>query len=133
MERGIRRQQTKKVPYNPQYYHVQARASVKIPKSWGSLDQALTALQSGYFSGLGFVIIPPLVRIDLDHSVDRVSRAITNPQAAEIVATLHSYTETSPSGTGLIFSPTVSYQEKGCTMKLRCMDKKDLPPSPLIM
>ena len=27
----------KEVPYNPTYYHLQARASVKIPKSWGAL------------------------------------------------------------------------------------------------
>ena len=30
----------KKVPYNP--YYKNARASVKIPKSWGTLDQSLT-------------------------------------------------------------------------------------------
>src|SRR5947209_8736363 len=69
----------KKVPYNPNYYQIHARASVKIPKSWGTLNQALTALESGEYSGLGFMITPPLVMIDLDH------RAITDPQAAEIV------------------------------------------------
>jgi hypothetical protein len=49
----------KKVPYNPQYYHMapmQPRASVKIPKSCGTLTEALTALQSGYYSGLGFML-----------------------------------------------------------------------------
>ena len=53
----------KKVPYNPNYQL--AHASVKIPKSWGSLDQALTALQTGNYSGLGFMITPPFVFIDL--------------------------------------------------------------------
>jgi primase-polymerase (primpol)-like protein len=91
----------KKVPYNPHYYHIQARASVKIPKSWGTLADALTALQSGHFSGLGLMLTPPLVMIDLDHSFDRATQTITNPQAAEIVETLSSYTELSPSGTGL--------------------------------
>src|SRR5690242_652101 len=56
----------KKVPYNP-HYHL-ARASVKIPNSWGTLDQALTALESGTYSGLGYMITPPLVMIDLDNS-----------------------------------------------------------------
>jgi putative DNA primase/helicase len=39
--------------------------------------------------------------IDLDHSVDRTTQTITDPQAAEIVQSLNSYTELSPSGTGL--------------------------------
>jgi hypothetical protein len=34
----------KKVPYNPIYDNLQARASVKIPKSWGTLTETLTAL-----------------------------------------------------------------------------------------
>jgi putative DNA primase/helicase len=91
----------KKVPYNPQYSHVQARASVKIPKSWGTLDQALTALQSGHYSGVGFTLTPPLVMIDLDHSVDKTTHSITDPNAQDIVQSLNSYTELSPSGTGL--------------------------------
>lgn len=90
----------KKVPYNPNY-DIQVRASVKIPKSWGTLTEALTALQSGHYSGIGFVITPPLVMIDLDHSVDRATGVITDPQAAEIVQSFNSYTERSPSGTGL--------------------------------
>src|SRR6266480_7937189 len=57
---------SKKVPYNPNYRN--ARASVKIPKSWGTLDESLTALQSGQYSGLGFMLTPPLVMTDLDHS-----------------------------------------------------------------
>jgi primase-polymerase (primpol)-like protein len=91
----------KKVPYNPNFDHLQARAIVKIPTSWGTLADALLTLQSGHYSGIGFVITPPLVMIDLDHSVDRATGAITDPQAAEIVQSLSSYTETSPSGTGL--------------------------------
>src|SRR6266581_7863767 len=78
----------KKVPYNPQFHRV--RASVKIPKSWGTLDQALKALESGNYSGLGFMITPPLVMVDLDNSYDRKTGTITNPQAAEIVQTLNS-------------------------------------------
>ena len=89
----------KKVPYNPHYRN--ARASVKIPKSWGTLDQALAALESGQYSGLGFMLTPPLVMIDLDHSIDSATQTITDPQAAEIVQSLNSYTERSPSGTGL--------------------------------
>src|SRR5205814_6002281 len=91
----------KKVPYNPQYYQIHARASVKIPKSWGSLEQSLKALESGNYSGIGFMITPPLVFLDLDHSVDKTSGAITDPQAQAVVRQLNSYTEVSPSRTGL--------------------------------
>ena len=90
----------KKVPYNPNYYQIHARVSVKIPKSWGTLDQALTALESGHYTGLGFMITPPLVMIDLVHSYDRSTHTITDPKAAEIVQSLHSNTEASP-GNGL--------------------------------
>src|SRR5712691_3544900 len=48
----------KKVPYNPNYRN--ARANVKIPKSWGSLEAALTAIETGNYSGIGFMITPPL-------------------------------------------------------------------------
>jgi putative DNA primase/helicase len=88
----------KKVPYNPNYRN--ARASVKIPKSWGTLEQSLQALESGNFSGIGFMITPPLVFADLDHSYDRTTKTITDPQAQEIVQSLNSYTEASP-GNGL--------------------------------
>ena len=47
------------------------------------------------------MLTPPLVLIDLDHSVERATGAITDPQAAETVETLNSYTELSLSGTGL--------------------------------
>jgi putative DNA primase/helicase len=90
---------SKKVPYNPN--NRLARASVKIPKSWGTLEQSLKALESGNYSGLGFMLTLPLVMVDLDHSYDRQSGAITDPQAQEIIHSLNSYTEVSPSGTGL--------------------------------
>ena len=47
----------KKVPYNPRFHLI--RASVKLPKSWGTLTEALTALETGNYSGLGFLVTPP--------------------------------------------------------------------------
>jgi putative DNA primase/helicase len=91
----------KKVPYNPHQYQLHARSSVKIPKSWGTLEQSLTALESGNYSGIGFMITPPFVFVDLDHSYDKISGTITDPQAQKAVQDLNSYTEISPSGTGL--------------------------------
>jgi primase-polymerase (primpol)-like protein len=89
----------KKAPYNPNVRD--AYASVKAPQTWGSLDQALTALATGMYSGIGFVITPPLVFIDLDHCISQETGEITTPQAAEIIERINSYTEISPSGTGL--------------------------------
>jgi len=89
----------KKIPYNPNHFN--ARASVKIPKSWGTLQEALTALEQGaykgeYYSGIGFMITPPLVFIDLDNSYDRATQTITNPQAEIIMRAVNSYFEASP-------------------------------------
>jgi len=88
----------KKVPYNPKYQLI--HASVKIPKSWGTLAEALTALETGNYSGIGFMVTPPLVMVDLDNSFERATRTITDPQAQEIVKQINSYTEASP-GNGL--------------------------------
>ena len=88
----------KKVPYNPNYWL--ARASVKLPNSWGTLGESLAALETGNYTGLGFMITPPLIMVDLDHSYDRTTGTITDHQAAEIIQSLDSYTEASP-GNGL--------------------------------
>jgi putative DNA primase/helicase len=84
----------KKAPHNPN--HRNAYASVKIPQSWGTLNQALTALESGEYSGIGFMITPPLVLIDIDHSYDRATQTITNPLAEEIMNAVPTYYEASP-------------------------------------
>ena len=64
----------KKVPYNPNYRN--ARASVKNPKSWGSLPDALTALESGNFSGIGFMITPPLIKLDKAQNWHSINKQI---------------------------------------------------------
>jgi putative DNA primase/helicase len=54
------------------------------------------------FAGVGFVFTPgdPYVGVDLDHCRDPESKAI-KPWAKAIIADLDSYTEVSPSGTGV--------------------------------
>src|SRR5258708_18834524 len=99
-KRSFEQDAWRKPPYNPNYAN--ARASSKIPKSWGSLDAALTALASGNFQGLGFVVTPndPYCYIDLDRCVNLAERSIA-PGAREIIQTLNSYTQLSSSGTGI--------------------------------
>src|SRR2546430_2043963 len=70
----------KKVPYNPRSSF--SHASVTRPQTWGTVGEALTALSSGNYSGIGFMITPPLVFIDLDHCYDKTTNTITDPQAA---------------------------------------------------
>jgi putative DNA primase/helicase len=67
----------------------------------GTLEQSLQALESGTYSGIGFMITPPLVFIDLDHSYDKTTGTITDSQAQEVVRDLNSYAEVSPSRRGL--------------------------------
>jgi uncharacterized protein DUF3987/primase/DNA polymerase family protein len=79
-----------------------APASVTDPATWSSFDRALAAYQTGIFDGIGRVLTVDegLVGVDLDHCVDRESGIIV-AWAWEQMLQLSSYTERSPSGTGL--------------------------------
>lgn len=71
-------------------------------------DNALSAAEAlaiyqeapeGRFDGIGVIIAPPLVGIDLDHAIDE-NRAMS-PLAEELLRQVDTYAELSPSGTGL--------------------------------
>jgi primase-polymerase (primpol)-like protein len=70
--------------------------------TWGSFDEVLTAYNQDRFDGIGIVLTLKLgiVGVDLDHCRDRETGAI-EPWAQAIVDKLDSYTEVTPSGTGL--------------------------------
>lgn len=82
-----------KVPYNPQ---TGQRAQSNNPASFASLTVATMA--AGGYSGLGVGIFNDLAAIDLDHCLTSDGVAAW---AKDIVETMGSYTEISPSGTGL--------------------------------
>jgi hypothetical protein len=94
--REIRQGKPTKVPYNPAESH--ALASVSDPSTWSSFEQA-TAVEG--VDGIGFVFSEddPFCGIDLDRCIDENGEL--HPAAAKIVHDYDSYTETSPSGTGL--------------------------------
>lgn len=75
-------------------------ADLHDPATWGSYEQA--ARMRGHYHGIGFMFTPGdgYCGIDLDHCRDPRSGAI-EPWARGIIARLGSYTETSPSGTGV--------------------------------
>ena len=88
-----------KTPISP---HEKAFAKVNDPSTWASFEIAVDALSRDDVHGLGFVFTgsDTIAGIDLDDVRDPETGSLTNI-AEEIVSTLDSYTEVSPSGTGL--------------------------------
>lgn len=89
-----------KVPYistNPNH-----KAAVNTPGTWGSIEEAQAAYESGEVDGIGFVFTEddPYTGIDLDKCRDSETGALQS-WAQEIVERLQSYTEVSPSQTGV--------------------------------
>ena len=87
-----------KVPYAPSG----SRASTTNPATWFSLPPVLEAYRTGSWDGIGFVLTgsDDIVGVDLDRCRDARTGTI-EPWAQEIIDRLNSYTEISPSGTGV--------------------------------
>ena len=77
-------------------------ASTTNPTTWATYDDAMDAYSTGAVAGPGFVLTDqvPVTGIDLDHCRD-IETGTVAPWARAIVTRLDSYTEVSPSGTGL--------------------------------
>src|SRR5687767_3072794 len=87
-----------KVPRVP--HRTADNASVNDPGSWGSFEDAIAAVTDGKADGIGRVLGDGFAVIDIDGCRDAYTGNITT-DAQEIIAELNSYTELSPSGTGL--------------------------------
>lgn len=89
---------TTKVPYDPK---TDKKASSQRRSNWGSFDQASEALLMGGYDGVGFVFTAddPFVGIDLDNCFNEDGSLRADAETA--VNTVKSFTEISPSGTGL--------------------------------
>lgn len=87
-----------KPPYDA-VTHYGARST--DPETWHSFEEAMAAAEQRG-SGVGYVLSAEddLVGIDLDHCRDAVS-GVVDDWARDIVREIASYTEVSPSGTGL--------------------------------
>ena len=73
-------------------------------ETWAPFDFVQTAyVTRGSYDGVGFVLTlgDPYVAFDFDHCVDRETSEITDLKVRDYVAKINSYTEISPSGTGL--------------------------------
>ena len=68
--------------------------------TWTSFDSVLSVYVGGGYDGIGFVLGDPFLGIDLDHCRD-LQTGIIEPWAQTIINNLNSYTEITPSNTGI--------------------------------
>ena len=69
------------------------------PETWCKFEIALEYAVKNKLNGIGFMLKPPFIGVDIDHCVDEQGNL--SPLAQEIVEKLNTYVEISPSGTGL--------------------------------
>lgn len=84
-----------KMPYNPRTGH---KAMTNIAGTWSDFKTACSAVDTLGMNGLGVVFTKGLIGIDLDNCID--DGKITD-MAKSVIERLNSYTEYSPSGTGV--------------------------------
>lgn len=90
-----------KVPYQPN--GIEADSS--DPKTWSTYAEAVEAYHKGGYDGIGFVFDPldAYAGVDLDHCIN--ADGTIKPKAKAILDKLNSYSEISPSGTGIKIFP----------------------------
>ena len=85
-----------KIPYNPLTGN---RAETNNPETFGAFDVAEEAYMIGSeYNGVGILLANGYCAVDIDHCCQD---GIVSDLAMQIIQTLQSYTEYSPSGTGL--------------------------------
>lgn len=82
--------------------HTGEFASSTDSATWADYETAVAAYCEGGFDGIGFALEEDLglVGVDLDHCIDARTHSI-EPWATKIIDQFDSYTEASPSGTGV--------------------------------
>lgn len=85
-----------KIPYNP---NTGERAKAGQPQTWGRFEEAVAALNTGKYDGIGFEFHKDgFVGIDFDNCIEN---GVLNEWVSTWVARFNSYVEYSPSGTGI--------------------------------
>ena len=85
-----------KIPYNPRTGY---KAKANDPGTWTDYDAAISAFSAGGYDGIGFEFAGGIFGVDLDHVITQDGSI--DPAAQDIIDTLDSYTEYSPSGEGV--------------------------------
>src|ERR1022692_973376 len=86
-----------KVPYSP---NTGEKAKANDAATWTDYETCVAAVERGEFDGIGFEFSPPYIGVDLDRCRD-AETGETREWAADVIAHLDSYTEASPSGSGV--------------------------------
>ena len=89
-------QKPSKVPYNP---ITGARADTSDPSTFAPFDEAVQALSTGHYNGIGVLITADLGAIDIDGCIGDDGQL--SEMAADVVNTMEAYAEVSPSGRGI--------------------------------
>lgn len=97
----------RKVPKSP----FGGNAASNRPDSWGTYKEAEQAMMEHGYTGVGVMLSEGITGIDLDHAIDEDGNI--KPWAQEIVDSIGSYTEVSPSGEGLHILCEVDPQDTG--------------------
>lgn len=82
-----------KIPYNPRTGY---KAKANDPSTWADYETAVNA--AGGYDGIGIEFANGIFGVDLDHVIEN---GVLTAQAQDIIETLDSYTEYSPSDTGV--------------------------------
>jgi putative DNA primase/helicase len=98
LEPDLKSDKPRKVPYDPK---TGRKASSTNPESWATLAEAQAAREKFLFTGIGFVFTAEcgIVGVDIDHC--RNEDGSFTDVAKAILKKAQSYTEISPSGSGL--------------------------------
>ncbi|MGE7091316.1 phage/plasmid primase, P4 family [Lysinibacillus sp. NPDC048646] len=85
-----------KVPYQPNGYHAQSNNA----NTWHTFDDVVNAARTNNYDGIGFMFSKDddYIGIDIDHCL---KNGAFNEVACDVLSTLNSYTEISPSGMGI--------------------------------
>jgi putative DNA primase/helicase len=104
-----------KPPYNA---HTEALADHTNPSDWSTHEEALATYHRGGFDGIGFCFskTDPYCGVDLDGSRDPQTGEIQY-WARDIIARLDSYTEISPSGSGVHIITKATLADGGMNLK----------------
>ena len=97
MEERYGQSKPTKVPYNP---ITDDKAKANDPSTWIDYETCVAAVVRGEYDGIGFEFGSGYVGIDLDHCRS-VETGQVEDWASDIMAHLDSYTEASPSGSGV--------------------------------
>jgi len=138
---NVRDEKRTKVPYMP--HHPNRKAKPNDPSTWSDSQTAYAVLQDQHCDGVGFVFASddPYTGIDLDKCRNPETGELA-PWAQGIIENLQSYTEVSPSGTGVHILvqatlPTGS-RRKGTiemydSLRFFCMTGQHLEGTPLMI